>query len=108
MSRRVGYDCITDYAKSSRAMCRVCDRNIEQGTLRLALMLQGEEGYKSAAWTHFECFWKHPETRKLNGTHEIRDLSKLTAADQERCDEWFLGRGHTNDILSLQGISRIR
>ena len=100
-SRRVAYDCIADYAKSSRAKCRVCERNIEQGTLRLALMLQDEEGYKSAAWTHFECFWKHPETRRLSGTHEIRDLAKLTAADQERYDESLFSRGDANDILSL-------
>lgn len=24
-------------------------------------------GYKSTAWTHFDCFWKHKETKKLRG-----------------------------------------
>ena len=51
-----------------KAMCRLCHKNIEQGELRLALMLQDEEGYKNTAWMHFDCFWKHPETRKLDGT----------------------------------------
>lgn len=83
-SRRVGYHCTTDYAKSSKAQCRVCDTNIEQGELRLALMLQDIEGYKSKTWTHFDCFWKHPETTKLNGTHEIHDFSKLKHADRTK------------------------
>jgi hypothetical protein len=83
-SRRVGYHCTTDYAKSSKATCRVCETNIEQGELRLALMLQDEEGYKNTAWTHFDCFWKHPETRKLEGTHEIHNFSKLKTTDRKK------------------------
>ncbi len=80
--RRVSYHCTADYAKSSKAECRVCKKNIEQDVLRLALMLQDNEGYKSTAWTHFDCFWKHPETKKLDGTHEIHNFSKLKAADR--------------------------
>ena len=88
-SRRVGYDCTAEYAKSSRSTCRVCDVNIEQDELRLALMLQDEEGYKNTAWMHFSCFWKHPETTKIKSTHEIHNWSKLRAEDQERWD-WSL------------------
>ena len=83
-SRRVSYDCTTDYAKSSKAKCRVCASNIEQNELRLALMLQDEEGYKSTAWTHYDCFWKHPETKKLDGIHEIHNFKKLKPTDQEK------------------------
>ena len=83
-SRRVGYDCTADYAKSSRATCRVCQTNIEQDELRLALMLQDDEGYKSTTWTHFACFWKHPETKKIKSTNEIHNWSKLRAEDQAR------------------------
>jgi hypothetical protein len=85
-SRRVGCDCTADYAKSSKAMCRVCKQNIEQNALRLALMLQDIEGYKSNAWTHFDCFWVHPETSKLEGTHEIHNFATLKAADRARSD----------------------
>lgn len=85
-SRRVGYDCTADYAKSSKAMCRVCGTNIEQNELRLALMLQDIEGYKSTSWTHFDCFWKHPETRKLNGVHEVHNFNQLKATDKQRYD----------------------
>lgn len=83
-SRRAYYDCTTDYAKSSKAICRVCSTNIEQNELRLALMLQDEEGYKSTAWTHFDCFWMHPETKKLDGIHEIHNFKKLKPEDQEK------------------------
>lgn len=83
-SRRVRHHCTTDYAKSSKAKCRVCTTNIEQNELRLALMLQDEEGYKSTAWTHFDCFWKHPETKKLDGIDEIHNFGKLKPADQEK------------------------
>ena len=83
-SRRVGYDCTAEYARSSRSTCRVCDVNIEQDELRLALMLQDEEGYKSTAWMHFSCFWKHPETKKIKSTHEIHNWSKIRAEDQKR------------------------
>ncbi len=83
-SRRVSYHCTADYAKSSKAKCRVCETNIEQDELRLALMLQDNEGYKNKAWTHFDCFWKHPETGKLDGTHEIHNFFKLKATDRKK------------------------
>lgn len=83
-SRRVGYHCTADYAKSSRSNCRVCKKNIDKDELRLALMLQDDEGYKNTAWTHFDCFWKHPETKKLNGTHEIHNWNKLKVEDRAR------------------------
>ena len=71
-------------------MCRVCEKNIEQDELRLALMLQDDEGYKSAAWTHSDCFWKHPETRKLDGTHEIHNFSTLKSADRAKYSRKYL------------------
>ena len=83
-SRRVSYHATTDYAKSLRATCRMCENNIEQDELRLALMLQDEEGYKNTAWMHFDCFWKHPETKKLNGTYEINNFVKLKPADRKK------------------------
>ena len=83
-SRRVSYHCTADYAKSSKARCRQCNHNIEQNELRLALMLQDIEGYKSTAWMHYDCFWVHPETRKLDGTHEVHNFDKLKAADRAR------------------------
>ncbi|UJR36986.1 hypothetical protein I4U23_029694 [Adineta vaga] len=88
-SRRVSYHCTADYAKSSRAKCRQCNRNIDENELRLALMLQDDEGYKNTAWMHFDCFWKHDETRKLDGTHEIHNFAKLKPEDQKRISNSF-------------------
>ncbi|CAF3341951.1 unnamed protein product [Rotaria socialis] len=71
-SRRVGHNCTTDYAKSSKSKCRVYD-----------------EGYKSTAWNHYDCFWKHPETKKLNGIEEIHNFSTLKPEDQAKISTTF-------------------
>ncbi|CAF3615962.1 unnamed protein product [Rotaria socialis] len=88
-SRRVGHNCTTDYAKSSKSKCRVCKKIIKQNELRLALMLQDDEGYKSTAWNHYDCFWKHPETKKLNGIEEIHNFSTLKPEDQAKISTTF-------------------
>ncbi|CAF1469122.1 unnamed protein product [Rotaria magnacalcarata] len=88
-NRRVSYDCTTDYAKSSKSKCRVCNKIIEQNELRLALMLQDDEGYKNTAWNHYDCFWKHPETKKLNGIEEIHNFSTLKPEDQAKISTAF-------------------
>eukprot|EP01113_Clastostelium_recurvatum_P007231 TRINITY_DN1335_c0_g1_i1.p1 TRINITY_DN1335_c0_g1~~TRINITY_DN1335_c0_g1_i1.p1 ORF type:complete len:200 (-),score=50.74 TRINITY_DN1335_c0_g1_i1:457-1026(-) len=82
--RRVGYDFTCEYAKSGRATCRGCSTQIGQGELRLALMLQDEEGYKSTSWTHFDCFWKHKETKKMRDLSELHNFSSLKQPDRER------------------------
>jgi len=90
--RRVWYDFKTEYAKSSRAICRRCNKNIEKGDVRLALMLQDIEGYKSANWTHLACFWKHPETKRaFRGLHELYQLNKLKPADRELIRRGYCG-----------------
>jgi len=88
-SRRVGYDWQADYAKSGRSTCKVCHKKIDLAELRLALMLQDEEGYKSTAWTHFDCFWKHREVKKLYNISEIHGFSKLKPADKKRIEDKF-------------------
>ncbi|CAF0765329.1 unnamed protein product [Rotaria sordida] len=52
-------------------------------------MLQDEEGYKSTAWNHYDCFWKHPETKKLDGIHEIHNFTKLKAEDRAKITAAF-------------------
>ncbi len=83
-SRRVGYDFKVELAKSSKAMCRQCKKNIDQGDLRIALMVQDEEGYKSAHWTHYECFWRHREAKKLRGMGDLVGFKLLDKSDQDR------------------------
>lgn len=89
-SRRVGYDAITEYAKSDKSYCRGCRATIAKGDLRLALMLQDDEGYKSKCWFHFRCFWNHPETHKLKQVSEIVGLNKLQGDDRQQIEDAFL------------------
>ncbi|KAI9309513.1 hypothetical protein BJ944DRAFT_258374 [Cunninghamella echinulata] len=86
-SRRPYYDWRVDYARSNRAKCRVCCQLINKDELRLALMLQDEEGYKSTSWTHYECFWNHEETKKLEDVNEIYGFKIIKEEDQHRIKE---------------------
>lgn len=86
-SRRPYFDWMVDYAKSGRSKCRVCHLLIDKGELRLALMLQDEEGYKNTSWTHYECFWKHEETKKLVNVDEIYGFNTLEEEDQSKIQE---------------------
>ena len=82
-TRRVGFDFKTEYAKSGRSKCRKCGKFIAQGLVRVALMLQDMEGYKSAHWTHFQCFWKHRETKRaLRALSNIVGIAQLAPEDQ--------------------------
>ncbi|CAO3647521.1 unnamed protein product [Cunninghamella echinulata] len=86
-SRRPYYDWKVDYALSSRSKCRLCRQFINKEELRLALMLQDEEGYKNTSWTHYECFWNHKETKKLEDVNEIYGFNILKEEDQNRIKE---------------------
>ena len=106
--RRVGHDFQAEYAKcgkqpdlivflifqekknsklASKATCRVCKGKIEQGELRLALMLQDDEGYKSTNWTHFDCFWKH-RVRLLIQTKNNDVIPFLNKPKQRKQKNW--------------------
>lgn len=95
-SRRPSYDAKTEYAKSSKSKCKKCNMLIQKGELRIALMLQDEEGYKNTAWMHFECFWKHKETKKLNSLDEIVGIQYLKKSDlaliRKRWNEEFIAK----------------
>ncbi|XP_075970335.1 poly-(ADP-ribose) polymerase [Anticarsia gemmatalis] len=71
-----------EYAKTGRASCKGCKQKIEQGTLRLAIMVQSAffDG-KQPNWHHEECFFKkkHPTT-----VTDIGNFNKLKTEDQKR------------------------
>lgn len=56
---------------SGRSKCKLCGIKIEKSTLRFCLMLECHKGYRNACTLHEECFWKHPETVKLDSVNEI-------------------------------------
>ncbi|XP_045534440.1 poly [ADP-ribose] polymerase [Papilio machaon] len=70
-----------EYAKSSRASCKLCKNTIDQGTLRIALMVQSPffDG-KQPNWHHLDClFSKKPPT----AISEIANFNKIKHEDQE-------------------------
>lgn len=57
---------------SGRAVCKLCGERIAKGTLRLCLFLECHKGYRNQCTLHAnECFWRHPETKKLENIDEI-------------------------------------
>lgn len=71
-----------EYAKSGRASCKGCKQKIDQGTLRLAIMVQSPffDG-KQPNWHHEDCFFH--KTRPTS-VREIANFNKLKSADQDR------------------------
>ena len=56
---------------------------LQEGEVRLALILQDTEGYKPTNWARPPCFWKHRETKQApRGLHETRGLAGVSADDQ--------------------------
>ncbi|CAH2266923.1 jg8828 [Pararge aegeria aegeria] len=71
-----------EYAKSGRASCKACKQKIDQGTLRIAIMVQSafHDG-KQPNWHHEECFFKKKSPGSIV---EIANFNKLTHSDQTR------------------------
>lgn len=56
---------------SGRALCKWCGDRISKDSLRLCLWLECHRGYRNACTLHYDCFWRHPETQKLERVEEI-------------------------------------
>eukprot|EP00977_Amphora_coffeiformis_P009365 scaffold2149_cov172-Amphora_coffeaeformis.AAC.7 len=56
---------------SGRATCKLCGERIPKESLRLCLWLECRKGYRNACTLHYDCFWRHPEAKKLEGVEEI-------------------------------------
>ncbi|XP_026729426.1 poly [ADP-ribose] polymerase [Trichoplusia ni] len=71
-----------EYAKSGRAACKGCKQKIDQGALRIAIMVQSAffDG-KQPNWHHEECFFKKQRPTVVS---EIANFNKLKTADQQR------------------------
>lgn len=56
-----------EYAKSGRSSCRGCKTSIEQGSLRLAVMVQsGMFDGKTPNWYHNACFFKKQRPKSID------------------------------------------
>jgi len=56
---------------SGRSACKRCGATISKGVLRLSLLLECHKGYRNLCTLHENCFWQHPETKKLSSVGEI-------------------------------------
>ncbi|KAJ0180031.1 hypothetical protein K1T71_004622 [Dendrolimus kikuchii] len=74
-----------EYAKTGRASCKGCKQKIDQGSLRIAIMVQSAffDG-KQPNWHHMQCFFKkqHPAS-----SNDIDNFNKLTFDDQKKIKE---------------------
>ena len=68
---------------SGRALCKLCGEKIDKASLRFGLYLECHKGYRNLCALHSECFWKHPETQKLQQAKEIHTSPTLT---KEQCE----------------------
>ncbi|XP_063621514.1 poly [ADP-ribose] polymerase [Cydia splendana] len=74
-----------EYAKSGRAGCKGCKQKIEQGTLRIAVMVQSAfHDSKQPNWHHEECFFRKQRPKIAS---DIGNLNKLRHGDQKRIKE---------------------
>ncbi|VVC90162.1 unnamed protein product [Leptidea sinapis] len=90
-----------EYAKSGRAGCKACKEKIDQGSLRIAVMVQSafHDG-KQPNWHHEECFFKK---KCPSSIAEIGNFNKLRHADQKRIKEML---GKTFDLPTEKGSKK--
>lgn len=88
---RIKHPCVAkaELDPSGRAVCKLCGDRIPKGALRLCLFLECHKGYRNICTLHSECFWKHPETVKLESVDEIAMDKTLDDARVEYVHEQF-------------------
>lgn len=71
-----------EYAKTGRASCKGCKQKIDQGAVRIAIMVQSAffDG-KQPNWHHEECFFKK---QRPTTVADIANFNKLKNDDQKR------------------------
>lgn len=71
-----------EYAKTGRAACKGCKEKIDQGAVRIAIMVQSAffDG-KQPNWHHEECFFKK---QRPTSVADIGNFNKLKSNDQKR------------------------
>lgn len=74
---------------SGRAVCKLCGERIPKDALRLSLMLECHKGYRNQCTLHEDCFWKHPETKKLTSVEEIVIRKGLDDAQIQKVQDSF-------------------
>eukprot|EP00522_Entomoneis_paludosa_P010038 CAMPEP_0172466466 /NCGR_PEP_ID=MMETSP1065-20121228/56209_1 /TAXON_ID=265537 /ORGANISM="Amphiprora paludosa, Strain CCMP125" /LENGTH=130 /DNA_ID=CAMNT_0013223271 /DNA_START=51 /DNA_END=443 /DNA_ORIENTATION=+ len=76
-------DAEVDMAPSARSKCRDCQEPIDKGDLRFRLWLQCHKGCKNSAYFHSDCFYRYPETRKLESVQDIKGYQDMDEGIQK-------------------------
>ncbi|VDO88507.1 unnamed protein product [Schistosoma mattheei] len=80
---QVEYKFDVDYAKSNRSKCNKCRVEIDQNSLRIAMLVQAPNfDGKIPRWFHYDCFWK--SKAHVESTAEIKHFDSIRWEDQEK------------------------
>lgn len=69
---------VAEHDPSGRSKCKLCGNRIPKSELRFALFLECHKGYRNACTLHEDCFWKHPETKKVDSMQDIHLAASLS------------------------------
>ena len=83
---------IAELDPSGRAKCKLCGDKLNKSSVRFGLFLECHKGYRNLCTLHPECFWKHPETQKLEDTKELYLSPKLTQEQSSNILQQFAER----------------
>lgn len=83
------HDAEVGISSSARSKCRDCHEVIKKGELRFRLWLQCHKGCKSSAYFHESCFYKYPESKKLESVEEIMGFVDLDRSVQNCIEASF-------------------
>jgi hypothetical protein len=83
------YVAVAELDPSGRSRCKLCGSIIPKGVLRLGLMLECHKGYRMPCTLHEECFWKHPEAKKLESAREIFVRSNVNESQKKAIEKHF-------------------
>lgn len=86
---KLPWDAVAERDPSGRAACKHCGHKIAKGDTRLVLLLQCDKGYKVPCTLHFDCFWLHRETQKLESREDIHLTPSLGADEAARIHKAF-------------------
>ncbi|XP_057662049.1 poly [ADP-ribose] polymerase [Diorhabda carinulata] len=76
---------LAEYAKSGRSSCKGCKTSINQGSLRLAVMVQSPHfDGKQPRWFHFSCFFQKQRPKTID---DIEHFEALRVEDQDKIKE---------------------
>lgn len=68
---------------SGRSKCKSCGTMLMKDTIRYALMMECHQGYRGLCTLHEECFYQHPETKKIYDFNEIYIKNKTASSSKK-------------------------